>query len=119
MTTSPDPPVRLTAIVGIVGGILLLAIVLLAEVLFYNVQRIEDETKAYSGKPQELADLQARQLAQINEYRYVDQAQGVVAIPIDRALELYRTEMQSSPVPATMPSTGRAPAAIPSSGPTR
>jgi hypothetical protein len=119
MSASGDPPASLTAIAGIVGGILVLAVILFAQVLFYNVQRIEDDTKRYAGKPQELADLEARQLAQINAYRYVDQTHGVVAIPIDRAMELYATAMQSPPPPTTIPSTDRRSPATTSSGPAR
>jgi hypothetical protein len=119
MNTHGDPPASLTAIAGIVGGILLLAVVLLAEVLFYNVQRIEDETKLYAGKPPELADLQARQLAQINAYRYVDQAKGVVAIPIDRAMELYVADVQATSLPGKIPSTDREASNKPTSGPAR
>jgi hypothetical protein len=119
MTTSGDPPAALTAVAGIVGAILLLAVILLAQVLFYNVQRIEDDTKGYAGKPPELADLQARQLGPINGYRYVDRAKGVVAIPIDRAMELYAAQMHAAPAATTIPSTDRGTADHPSSGPAR
>ena len=119
MSAGGDPPASLTAIAGIVGAVLVLAVILLAQVLFYNVQRIEDDAKRYAGKPQALADLQARQLAEINAYRYVDQAQGVVAIPIDRAMELYATEVQSTPVPTTISSPDRKPSDTPNSGPAR
>jgi hypothetical protein len=119
MNTSSDPPASLTVVAGLVGSILVLAVILLAQVLFYNVQRIEDDTKRYAGKPRELADLQARQLAQINVYRYVDQANGVVAIPIDRAMELYAAEVQATPTPTTMSSTDRRQPDTPSTGPAR
>lgn len=96
--------------------VLTLAVALLAQVLFYNAQRIEDQTKLYAGKPQELADLQAKQLAQINVYRYVDRQKDIVAIPIDRAIELYAAEMKSAPTSSTIPSTDRAQCDTPGSG---
>jgi hypothetical protein len=102
---SSDPPASMTVIVGIIGAILLLAVILVTQVLFFNVQRIEDENKLYAARPAELADLQARELAQINTYRYVDREKGVVAIPIDRAIELYADEMKSPPAPTTIPAT--------------
>jgi hypothetical protein len=117
MNTGGDPPAATTVVVGSVGIILALAVTLLAQVLFYNAQRIEEQTKLYAGKPQELADLQAKQLAQINVYRHVDRQQGIVAIPIDRAIELYAAEMKSAPTSSTMPSTDRAQSDTPSSGP--
>lgn len=108
MSSSGDPPASMTLVIGIIGGILLLALILLTQVLFYNIQRMEDAAKLYAGKPQELADLQSGQLAQINTYRYVDPQRGVVAIPIDRAIELYAREQTSAPAPATIPSSAPA-----------
>jgi hypothetical protein len=79
----------MTIVVGLIGAIGLLAVVVLAQVLFFNMQRIEDERKLYAPPPQALLDLQERQLAPISEYRYVDKGAGLVAIPIDRAIPLY------------------------------
>jgi hypothetical protein len=97
-----DPRSSLTVIVGIIGAILLLAVVVLAQVLFYNVQRVEEQTKVLASRPQELLDLQAKQLGQIHATRYIDQEHGVVAIPIDRAMELFAADPN---VPASMPAT--------------
>lgn len=94
MSASDDPRASSTMLVFIIGVILLLVIVVFGIVLFQNVQHYEDQRKLYAAKPRELARLQAGQLAAINEYRYVDQAQGIVAIPIDRAIALYAAEMQ-------------------------
>lgn len=110
--TVDDPRSAMTIIVGLIGAIWILAVVLLAQVLFYNVQRVEDETKLYAARPRELADLQAQQLSRINETRWVDQAKGVVAIPIDQAIERYVTEMKSGGTATTIPATG-APTAPP------
>lgn len=116
MSTGGDPPAATTILVGIIGGILLLAVVLVAQVLFYNVQRSEDEVKLYAVRPQELADLQAKQLAEISSYRYVDRAQGVVAVPIDRAIELYVAEQKAPAAPARMQAPERPPAIAPGQG---
>jgi hypothetical protein len=105
MSTGGDPKSSTTLIAGLIGAIGLLVIVVAAQVLFYNVQRHEDERKLYAVKPRELADLQAAQLAQINGYRYVDRQKGAVAIPIDDAIRLYVGEMKSAPPVTTMPET--------------
>jgi hypothetical protein len=94
MSSGDDPQATGTVLVFIIGAILLLAVSVFGIVLFQNVQFYEDQRKLYAAKPQELAQLQAAQLAKINEYRYIDQDQGVVAIPIDEAIELYAAEMQ-------------------------
>ncbi len=105
MSTGGDPKSSTTLIAGLIGAIGLLVIVVAAQVLFYNVQRYEDERKLYGIKPRELADLQAAQLAQINGYRYVDRQKGIVAIPIDDAIRLYVAEMKTAPPATTMPET--------------
>ena len=105
MSTGGDPKSSTTLIAGLIGAIGLLVIVVAAQVLFYNVQRYEDERKLYAVKPRELADLQAAQLAQINGYRYVDRQKATVAIPIDDAIRLYVAEMKTAPTPTTIPKT--------------
>lgn len=104
-STGGDPKSSTTLIAGLLGAIGLLVIVVAAQVLFYNVQRQEDERKLYAVKLRELADLQAAQLAEINGYRYVDRSKGVVAIPIDDAIRLYVAEMKTAPTTTTMPET--------------
>jgi hypothetical protein len=104
-----DPKSSLLIRVGIVGTILMLAAILLAQVLFYSAQRFEDERKLYAAKPQELAQLQAEQLTAIHTYRVLDAGSGIVAIPIDRAIELYARDRRNGvPVaaPASQPTTG-------------
>lgn len=100
-----DPQSSSTVIVGIIGSILLLAIIVFAQALFYNAQRFEESRKALPGAPPELTDLQARQLGEINAYHYVNKAAGIVAVPIDRAIELYVTELKTGNLPATMRAT--------------
>ena len=87
MKAGADPPFSLTIVVFIIGAVISLVVLLFVQVLFFNVQRSEEQAKVYAETPRELAELQARQLAQISTYRYVDQKAGVVAIPIDRAIE--------------------------------
>lgn len=102
MKAGADPPFSLTIVVFIIGTVVCLVILLFVQVLFFNIQRSEEQSKVYAAKPRELAELQARQLAQISTYRYLDPKAGTVAIPIDRAIERYVAEMKAGPAPTTM-----------------
>ncbi len=97
-----DPHSGTTLIVGLISVILLLAIIVAAQVLFYGAQRIEDESKLYAPQPQELLELQSQQLAEISGYKVIDKQTGRVAIPIERAIEIYAREVQTGHAPPTM-----------------
>jgi hypothetical protein len=81
-----DTPV--TVVVGLVGAILVFVLVVALQALFQRVERDELERKVVAAPAQELESLRADQLETLSEYRYVDRAKGIVAIPIDRAMEL-------------------------------
>ncbi len=108
-----DPKASSTVVVSIVGTILLLAIVVFAQVLFYSGQRFEDERKRYAPPPAELTQLQSEQLAQITTYRRPPTPDGPYAIPIDRAMELVVAELKSAPAPTIIPQREAQPAATP------
>jgi hypothetical protein len=101
-----DPKPSTTVVVGVIGTILTLAVVLIAQVIFYNMDRIEDQRKLYAPRPAEITDLQANQLGQISEYRIIDKETGRVAVPIDRAIELYAAEMESGESLSTIDADG-------------
>lgn len=119
MNVSGDPKASTTIVIGVIGAILLLAIIVFTQVLFYNAQRYEDEQKIYASKPQELLKLQTEQLAEINRFRKLDEQKGVVAIPIDLAIECFVAEMKNPRPPATMnvPASGPAQPQVPSHTP--
>lgn len=102
MSAQDDPRTSSTLLVSLIGTILLLAVIVLAQVMFYDVQRVEDITKVEQAEPQALLQLQAEQLAQITTYRIVDAKEGIVAVPIDRAIELYVADVKSQPPPSTI-----------------
>ena len=78
----------LTVVVGLVGAILVFVLVVALQALFQRVERGELERKVVAAPAQELEALRAEQLEALSEYRYVDRAKGIVAIPIERAMEL-------------------------------
>lgn len=83
-----DPNVPASAVVGLIGAILLFVIIVGLQALFYRMQDTEMADKVYSQPYGELRQLDADQLERLNSYGWVDQQAGVVHIPIDRAMEL-------------------------------
>jgi len=91
-----DPKTLTTIVVGAVGVILLFVTIMGLEVLYYRTSEAESLRKFGSEEPQELRRLRSEQLEQINAYRWVDRENGIVAIPIDRAMELLVEESKKS-----------------------
>ncbi len=110
-----DPRSGPTMLVAIVGTIVFLAVVVFTIVLFQNVQRREDETKLLAPRPQELADLQFKQLAPLAGYEAIDPQQNVYGIPIERAMELFVARGGQVGKPARAPTTIAVPASAPAS----
>lgn len=105
-----DPKSSTTVIVGLIGTLGLLALIVLAQVLFYGQDLVESERKIVAVKPQELLDLQAEQLRPIAGYRMIDVEKGVVGIPISNAMKHYVRELKSGELPPTMQVTESGPA---------
>lgn len=97
-----DPNAARTILVGLIGGIMLLALVLFAQVLFQSTTRTEEARKLYAPLNTDLIRVQNTQRARINEYRYVDPAHGVVAIPIDEAIPRYVQRLSAGEARATI-----------------
>lgn len=103
-TVSPDesdPRSSSTLIVGAVGIVLLVVVVILLEVLFYDTAETEYQRKVVAEQPQQLRLLQAEQRDRLNAYRWVDRENGVVALPIERAMELVVKESGAAADAAT------------------
>jgi hypothetical protein len=106
-----DPRVSSTVYVTIVGTILLLAVVIFAQWLYLDTQNYEDEQKLVVPTAPALVKLQTEQLGNISSYRYLNQAAGVVAIPVEQAIPLVIEELkkpQSLPkITTTQPAPAR------------
>lgn len=92
-TKDDDPRARNTAVAGIIGALLVFVIIVALQALFYNAEEQERVAKVYGQAPEELTRLRAQQLEQINSYRWVDPENGLVKIPIERAMELEAREI--------------------------
>ncbi len=90
-----DPAVGPVVMAGVVGTLIVVAIVIALVGLYYRTsdefaQRVNQQTNA------DLQQLRAGQLARLNTARWVDKQRGVVAVPIERAIELTARELAAS-----------------------
>ena len=74
--------------VVVVGTVLTFVIVVFLQALFYRAETAEYERKVVNESPKKLRSARAEQSTLLNEYRWIDRENGVVAIPIERAMEL-------------------------------
>lgn len=87
-----EPRTRVIAAFGL-ATLLLLGILILA--LQAYVDRVREQqifVKQLEPVAEDLRALRAREDGELNSYRYVDRAKGVVRIPIRRAMELLVAE---------------------------
>ncbi len=111
-----DPRASTTLLVALIGAILLLALVLTAQLLFQSAMWIRENADA-PPDPQ-LARIHSEQLAQVSQYRLLDPAKGLVAVPIDDGVRLFLSDLKMNPRPTTMNSSDHpAVATQPRSGP--
>ena len=105
-----EPNTPLTALVGIVFAIVLFVIVVLLQALFYRQERDENLRKVVAVAPQELSQLRAQQEELLHSYKFLDPQKGVVAIPVDLAMQLVVRDGGKPPWPPVQPPAGTAPA---------
>lgn len=88
MPTRDDVNTQAIAMVGLISALLFFAAIILLEVMFYRMEAQQRYDKDVSQPFVELTTLVDRQRAKLADYRWVDEKKGMVAIPIDRAMEL-------------------------------
>lgn len=93
-TRHDDPATGRTIAWGIVGAILVFVLIVGIQAFFYSAQESETRVKTYAQAPEELSRLTAVQQEILNSYRWIDQENGVAAIPIERAMEIVAREIQ-------------------------
>ena len=89
-----DPNVAASAVVGIIGAIVLFVIIVLLQTWFYRAEADERFRKIYSQPYQELQKLDNEQRERLTSYGWVSEGDGVAHIPIERAMELIADEAQ-------------------------
>ena len=87
------------AAVGFIAAILLFALTILLQALFYWTEAQQHLVKDINQPSVEFANLTADQQAKLASYHWVDREQKFVAIPIKRAMELVVAQLskESSP----------------------
>lgn len=103
MREGGEPNTPLTALVGIVFAILLFVVVVLLQAFFYRAEQEENLRKVVAVAPEELSQLKAQQQELLHSYKLVDASKGVVAIPIDLAMNLVVREGGKAPWPQVQP----------------
>ena len=100
MATRDDVNTPAIALVGLISALLLFAIIILLQVVFYRLEAQQRYEKDVSQPPAELSNLVHNQQARLAEYRWVDEKKKIVAIPIQRAMELVLADLSISAKPA-------------------
>ena len=96
MATRDDVNTPAIAMVGLISALLFFASIILLEVMFYRMEAQQRYEKDVSQPFTELTNLVERQQAKLADYRWVDEKKGVVAIPIDRAMELVVADLSKT-----------------------
>lgn len=109
-----DPDAGTTATVGIVGAILVVIVVVFVQGLYESASRAEFQRKVVGEVPQELRSLRAAQLSRLHESGWVDRQRGIVAIPVEKAMELLAADPDPAapivlPVAPAAPESGKKP----------
>ena len=81
------------AVVGFIAAIVVFAIIILMQVLFYWAEAQQHVVKDIDQPFLEYADLTADQQAKLAKYQWIDEKQKIVAIPIKRAMEIVVAEL--------------------------
>jgi hypothetical protein len=118
---------RVTTSMIVTGLVMILLFVGLAAWVVAQREHVQtyDEVRK-EQRLKNLADLNGENQKILSQYRWIDKAKGVVGIPIDRAMSLVLTELQSiqphaagpimNPSPAASPSPTPGPSATPATG---
>ncbi len=74
-------------LIGFLSAILLFVLIIGMQVVYYTFQEVEFNAKVLSQKPAELTRALLEQQEKLNAYRWVNEASGTVAIPIQVAMD--------------------------------
>ena len=89
------------AVVGFIGAIVVFALIILMQVMFYWAESQQHLVKDIDQPYLEFANLTADQQAKLAKYQWIDEKKKIVAIPIKRAMELVVDELSHNP-PVTL-----------------
>ena len=90
-----DLDTTMIAFVGVVGTIITFFIVFAVAAMNYSFEKAENEKKVILVPEENAESILANQAAALTEYKWIDQDKNIVAIPIDRAMEIVVQEEQA------------------------
>ncbi len=76
------------AVVGFISAIIVFALIILLQVMFYWAEAQQRQVKDIDQPYLDYANLTADQQAKLAKYQWIDQKEKIVAIPIRRAMEI-------------------------------
>jgi len=88
-----DTNTPMLALVGFVGAILIFALIVGLQVLYYSTAEKETEQKVIAAPTAESDSIITEQEIKLTQYGWLDRKANKVAIPIDRAMELVVAEL--------------------------
>lgn len=97
MMERDDVPTSTVALVSLVGVLALLVILLGLDVLYRRAVAWQESIKDTVQPRPSVAEALAEDQRLLNQYRLVDPKNGVVRIPIERAMELVVSELSGTP----------------------
>jgi hypothetical protein len=97
MASDEDVNTPALAIIGLLGAILLFALIVLLTIVFYHVQARQRYEKDVSEPYAEVSRLVADQQGRLADYGWVDGQKQIAHIPIQRAKELVTEELSEDP----------------------
>ena len=103
------PKNRMLGVIVVSTLALLTVIVILVSQIFRSVFNHEVSTKQLEHQGSELRELRVQEQAKLSRYQWVNQKDGVVRIPVDRARELTLLEYKSRAAKPAAPAASAPP----------
>ena len=103
MTKYDDVNTPVIAAVGLLAVLGLVALVLFLQVVYYRAEAQQEYDKVIQQPAVELIDLKTEQQGKLASYAWVDAKKKIVAIPIDRAMDLVLADLAHGRRPEAKP----------------
>lgn len=91
-----DPAWLPISMVALIGALLLIATVIATEGIYLAAVEEDKQIKLYNVRNKLYDNQLQAQKAELADYQYVDEARGVVQIPVERAMDLFLKELSES-----------------------
>ena len=93
MANYDDINTKLVAVVGLISVLAVIGSIVGIQTLYYNFEQSENDRKVIAVEAIDAKNLLAEQEAKLNRAGWLDRENGIVAIPIERAMELVVDEL--------------------------